>query len=132
MEQKLLLFIMQNNLKSLNFVLLGSMIASYSVYATVIKMNETIIFNLIRCICLSELDYFSDITYGILVFHGYIFYGLKNWLNNRTIDCKWIFRKICRIQIFRYRLIDIDFRYRFTDIDWNIDHILAKGKEMKY
>ncbi|XP_031368101.1 odorant receptor 4-like [Apis dorsata] len=36
-EQKLLLFIMQNNLKSLNFVLLGSMIASYNVYVTILR-----------------------------------------------------------------------------------------------
>ncbi|XP_006619364.2 odorant receptor 4-like, partial [Apis dorsata] len=36
-EQKLLLFIMQNNLKNLNFVLLGSMIASYNVYVTILR-----------------------------------------------------------------------------------------------
>ncbi|XP_026301538.1 uncharacterized protein LOC107966034 isoform X2 [Apis mellifera] len=36
-EQKLLLFIMQNNLKNLNFVLLGTMIASYNVYVMILR-----------------------------------------------------------------------------------------------
>ncbi|XP_031776572.1 uncharacterized protein LOC116415661 [Apis florea] len=66
-EQKLILFIMQNNLKNFNFVLLGSMIASYHVYVTILHTAFSYFMVIYSILCMSIL-----MTVGILIVNSQI------------------------------------------------------------